>query len=1542
MRKVTSVLAILLIAILVCGTVAYAADLRTYRQKGYDVEIEYYANTADMFMYLLYDKDYNLIAVGLDNEGCFVYGEWDHETGGVKQALNEYGEEYVVGVHTAPASSKLYPIPDIAYVARAQRVAEFEAANQFEEIEEPTDGITYGEYMELKAQAQNEGAAFSASYVSENKGKLKAQSVSSATSAPEDMWHEDYPLHPVLPTKLDEWTGTNNKTQPTVLVYITFEGDVDHKDDPLIFTDETKSEALMPLHPSYVNDMMFSDTEWRPYIDYRFTGASDNPLSADKFSYTYLANSKETNRNTILTNVFGTLNPPPVNATNVAAFANGIYHGSVAHFINYTSKERSSVKPALDLSGRGGIVTIVLPKNFAQPYDTGNVGQTIGRPNGPDNNSAANTRLRTETIKYFLAQMDVRQLPGATYNAGNNTWVLRVRDLSIATMLTGYSYELSAERNVLNELVGVWGNSAGGITTTSADLPAWYDGASVQIGGIYQMCSHALDESRALPGNNPANISVPRLTGIWPTRPRQFVVYAHEFSHNSLGAHDETPGKTGANIHSDVYDTSAQTRNQSAAELWPIFLSGDVISGDRIVILSRDSTLTDIDAAREDTRNWFPGTRYAAAFGNWGTQGVGGYIGADDEDVAARGGAHDGWNMIERNRINAPRTLTTSSTDVRLEYGDIIRIMVAPPFNNTNFFDTYGGTTTGINNQTFYLSVRENSGYDKGVFDWARTHLTALGADPAFEGNKTGDDRYSVRKLIPRGDGLTFPLGGLQTSGLRENETAFSDARGGLHISHLDVLYSQSSGTGANASATYGFPLVTVEAHAYPSGIYTSGDAYTPNYGAGTYPFLGKYPDINRIAIDPAYTAGLNTNQGRIKTSLPATQHLLERYMVDRARGEYVSNDVRFNMGDPADLFNQWGVDEFVNPRLYSGDSRVQFGTNPPPGVGTGTRLIMARSADVIQAMDRQRHPTGPVAPFAITNIAYYDSSVPGYVDSGNGRSYVMFDFAITVVPQINIGKTNIDLIGATDTLSAAVSPDTYPGDKTIVWTSSNPAVATVNPTTGGAVTVTRVAPGYTTIRATLLADSSIYAECNVYAPIIPTGIVFAPAMTTTSIDVGASRDLAVVVSPVAAASKDVTWTSSNPAVLTVTPTGPYTAEIEALAGGTAVITVSSDVAPGVAAIATVTVIVPVTGVSVTPTSATILVGNTQLLSHSVTPTTATSPDVTWTSSNTAVATVSNTGTVTGVTVGNATITVTATYGGQTASCAVTVEPNTISVTGVTVAPTSVTLELGETQTLNETVIPSNATNTAVTWSNNGSAVASVSSGVVTAQAEGTATITVTTVDGAFQANCTVTVISGIVPTAPSYPTDAAAVAAAIGLDVSDLEAKDGKVYLGKSLADSLAKSLLGVDKVDTNIQPVFEGTVAPDGQTAQLSIMMTGKDLLASNPGDINLIGKTLIGGANFLDYVNNAGDFRDGKFTLRQGGAIYTGEIDPNATYELLVFIKDGGDFDLDGYVNGSFIASVFLASESTGGGGGGCSALGYLAFALLAVPFVLRRRS
>lgn len=94
-------------------------------------------------------------------------------------------------------------------------------------------------------------------------------------------------------------------------------------------------------------------------------------------------------------------------------------------------------------------------------------------------------------------------------------------------------------------------------------------------------------------------------------------------------------------------------------------------------------------------------------------------------------------------------------------------------------------------------------------------------------------------------------------------------------------------------------------------------------------------------------------------------------------------------------------------------------------------------------------------------------------------------------------------------------------------------------------------------------------------------------------------------------------------------------------------------------------------------------------------------------------------------------------------------DPDPIAVTGVSLDKSEISIAVGKTETLTATVAPNNATNKSVSWSSDDEAVATVDGGIVTAVAEGTANITVTTTDGGKTATCEVTVTPA--PAAVNY-----------------------------------------------------------------------------------------------------------------------------------------------------------------------------------------------
>jgi uncharacterized protein YjdB len=170
-------------------------------------------------------------------------------------------------------------------------------------------------------------------------------------------------------------------------------------------------------------------------------------------------------------------------------------------------------------------------------------------------------------------------------------------------------------------------------------------------------------------------------------------------------------------------------------------------------------------------------------------------------------------------------------------------------------------------------------------------------------------------------------------------------------------------------------------------------------------------------------------------------------------------------------------------------------------------------------------------------------------------------------------------------------------------------------------------------------------------------------------------------------------------------------------------------------------------------------------------PSNATNKKVNWTSNDSSIASVDDEGNVTGKGVGSATIIATTADGGKKATCSVKVTSSgsSVAVTGIKLDKSSITIGVGESQTLVATIEPSNATNKKVNWATNDSAIATVDdNGTVTGKGVGNATIIATTADGGKKATCSVKVTASSSPVAVTGVTlDKSTLTMTVGEDVT-------------------------------------------------------------------------------------------------------------------------------------------------------------------------------
>ena len=409
---------------------------------------------------------------------------------------------------------------------------------------------------------------------------------------------------------------------------------------------------------------------------------------------------------------------------------------------------------------------------------------------------------------------------------------------------------------------------------------------------------------------------------------------------------------------------------------------------------------------------------------------------------------------------------------------------------------------------------------------------------------------------------------------------------------------------------------------------------------------------------------------------------------------------------------------------------------------------------------------------------------------------------AVTVSPlvipvsSVSLDQTSLSLTeGDNVTLVATVSPENATS-KTVSWESSASGVASVDQSGK----VTAVSAGSATITATA-GDKSATCAVTVSPLVIPVSSVSLD-QTSLSLTEGDNVTLVATVSPENATSKTVSWESSASGVASVDQSGKVTA----VSTGNATITAK---AGDKTATCTISVTTPVTSVSLDRTSITLEEEQSTTLVATVSPNDADDKTVTWSSSDSNIASVDSDGMVYAVKEGQAVVTATA--GSQSANCTVTVSKKIIPVTSVSLDQTSLSLIKGESATLTATVDPSDATDQTVTWSSSDATIASVDqSGKVTALAGGS--VTIKAAAGEKYAICSVTITVPV---------------SSVSLDQTSLSLIKGESATLKATinpSDATDKTITWISS-NSSVATVSNGVVtAVAGGTANIIVNASGK----------------------------------------------------------------------------------------------------------------------
>jgi len=252
------------------------------------------------------------------------------------------------------------------------------------------------------------------------------------------------------------------------------------------------------------------------------------------------------------------------------------------------------------------------------------------------------------------------------------------------------------------------------------------------------------------------------------------------------------------------------------------------------------------------------------------------------------------------------------------------------------------------------------------------------------------------------------------------------------------------------------------------------------------------------------------------------------------------------------------------------------------------------------------------------------------------------------LVTGITLNKTAITLNeGQEQTLTAVVAPNNA-NDKTLNWTSSNTSIATVD-VNGKVIAVSK---GSAIITAAANDGSGISASCSITVNRLVTSIQL--DKTSLYIYNGKTATIIATVLPSSASNTSVSWASSNTSVATVSSSGVVTG----VTRGNTIITASAKDGSGVKATCEVEVKQFVTGISLDRTTVFLNEGQEQSLMATVAPNNANDKTISWTSSDTSIATVDANGKVIALSRGRATISAIANDGsGISASCSVIISP---------------------------------------------------------------------------------------------------------------------------------------------------------------------------------------------------------------------------------------------------------------------------------------------
>ena len=340
-------------------------------------------------------------------------------------------------------------------------------------------------------------------------------------------------------------------------------------------------------------------------------------------------------------------------------------------------------------------------------------------------------------------------------------------------------------------------------------------------------------------------------------------------------------------------------------------------------------------------------------------------------------------------------------------------------------------------------------------------------------------------------------------------------------------------------------------------------------------------------------------------------------------------------------------------------------------------------------------------------------------------------------ITSVKLTPDNIILkIDEYETIKASVSPSGIAGTS-LHWLTSDPSIFQIIDSTDLTVTI-QAKSGGTAVLTALNAENIVVGYCKVTVNQEAQGI----KLSQTAVTVARNQktyQLYATLTPENTTNKEIIWDSQNTKVATVDQNGLVTFKNS----GTATISAQSADNPLLIAYCTFTVEKAVASVELDYHDVELYTGETRRLSYRVYPENATHPEVIWTSFDTAIVTVDDTGMLTAKGPGTTQIMLMSEEDGSFYDiCTVVVKQK---ATSVKMNYKELTMDRGEYFDMEVTITPINSTEASLIWESLNPSVATVSStGRITARAEGTAIIAVRTQSG-VTSYCTVNVLEPVI-----------------------------------------------------------------------------------------------------------------------------------------------------------------------------------------------------